>query len=50
MQASGRETLESGRQGAWTYSLTDPSGAVVAEGQGFWQGAPAPLDLPATTG
>jgi plastocyanin len=33
--------------GTWAYSLTDPNGAVMGEGQGFWQGAPAPLDLPA---
>jgi len=51
IRASGPGDAERGTsEGTWTYTLTDPSGSVVGEGQGFWQGTPAPLDLPSTTG
>ncbi len=51
IQASGQADAESSTsEGTWTYSLTDPAGAEVAEGQGFWQGARAPLDLAPTIG
>jgi plastocyanin len=49
--ASGQGDTASGASaGTWTYTLTDPNDSVVGQGQGFWQGAPAPLDLAAPAG
>jgi hypothetical protein len=51
IHASGQgDTASVAPDGTWTYALTDPSGTVVSEGQGFWQAVPAPLDLAAPTG
>lgn len=51
IQASGLGDAELGvSDGTWTYTLSDSSDAVMGEGQGFWLGAPAPLDLAAPAG
>jgi plastocyanin len=51
IQAESQGGPESGAlSGNWTFSLTDPSGATVADGQGFWQGTLAPLDIAASPG
>jgi plastocyanin len=45
IHASGQRTSNEGVQdGTWTFTVIDPAGGTVGEGQGAWQGATAPLE------